>query len=159
MHPRTKMPIGIILHRWKEIPQRVILWFFLALCLGEIHISTPFHKWSGHVSESNQYFWIQPPQGGNIPWNSNQNQGQNQWNGWALISNQYYWDLTPSRGNPPNGQVLGINQSSWDLTPLEDDPPIDHVPRSTQSSWGNRLQGGNPPWNTSQIQGPPQWCG
>ena len=21
------------------------------------------------------------------------------------------------------------------------------------------MQGGNPPWNTSQIQGPPKWCG
>ena len=35
----------------------------------------PIPQWSGHASKSNQYFWIQPPQGGNIPWNSNQNQG------------------------------------------------------------------------------------
>ena len=76
----------------------------------------PIPQWSGHVLESNQYFWIQPPQGGNIPWNSNQNQGHNQWNGWVLVSNQSSWDPTPSGGNPPSGQVLGSNQSSWKLT-------------------------------------------
>ena len=66
-------------------------------------------QWSGHVSESTQYFWIQPPQGGNIPWNSNQNQGQNQWNGRVPVSHQSFWDPTPSGGNPPSGQVLGSN--------------------------------------------------
>ena len=35
----------------------------------------PSPQWSGHVSESNHSFWIQPPQGRNISWNSNQNQG------------------------------------------------------------------------------------
>ena len=35
----------------------------------------PIPQWSGHVSERNQSFWIQTPQGGNIPWNSNKNQG------------------------------------------------------------------------------------
>ena len=37
----------------------------------------PIPQWRGHVLESNQSFWIQPPQGGNIPLNSNQNQ---RWN-------------------------------------------------------------------------------
>ena len=63
----------------------------------------PIPRWSGHVLESSQSFWIQPPQGGNIPWNSNKNQGQNQWNGWVLVSNQCFGDPTPSEGNPPSG--------------------------------------------------------
>ena len=55
----------------------------------------PIPQWSGKVSGSNQYLWIQPPQGGNIPWNSNQNQGHNQWNGRVLGSNQYSWAPNP----------------------------------------------------------------
>ena len=94
----------------------------------------PIPQWSGHVSESNQYFWIQPLQGGNIPWNSNQNQGHNECNGQVLVSNQYSWDPNPLGGNPPSGHFLGSNQSSWDLTRSGYNPPIDHVPRSTQSS-------------------------
>ena len=63
------------------------------------------------IPGSNRLFLSQPPQGGNIPWNSNKNQGQNQWNGQVLVSNQYSWDPNPLRGNPRSGQVLGSNQS------------------------------------------------
>ena len=69
-------------------------------------IMNPIPQWSGQVSESNKSFWIQPPQGGNIPWNSNQHQGQNQWNVRVIVINQSSWDPTPSGGNPLSGYFL-----------------------------------------------------